>query len=267
MAITNTILIIDDEINLRRSLALILERSGYQVSLAANALEAMLQLKTRSFDLTFLDLKLPDRDGISLLPQIRSEYPNMPVLILTAHATLETAIRAVRAGARDYLLKPLDPPLILKRVREIFLELEQPKRKREIASQIQTLLSELQQVDHNMLPGTILPGEHPTDPTRVIALGPLSLDIQTRRVSLRDRNVTMPPSAFNYLVTLVKHSPEPVPYITLVLESQGYKDLTRAEAREITRWQIHELRKALEDDPRHPAMIFTVRDIGYRLVT
>jgi DNA-binding NtrC family response regulator len=134
MAITNTILIIDDEINLRRSLALILERAGYQVSLAANALEAMLLLKTRSFDLTFLDLKLPDQDGISLLPQIRNEYPNMPVLILTAHATLETAIRAVRAGARDYLLKPLDPPLILKRVREIFLELEQPKRKREIAS-------------------------------------------------------------------------------------------------------------------------------------
>jgi DNA-binding response OmpR family regulator len=56
-----------------------------------------------------------------------------------------------------------------------------------------------------------------------------------------------------------------VPYQTLVRESQGY-DLSRAEAREISRWQIHELRKALEDDSHKPHFVLTVRDVGYRLI-
>jgi DNA-binding response OmpR family regulator len=68
------------------------------------------------------------------------------------------------------------------------------------------------------------------------------------------------------MVTLVRHSPNPVTYEKLVSESQGYQHLNRAEAREITRWQIHEIRKAIEPDMRHPTMVITVRDVGYRLV-
>ncbi len=64
----------------------------------------------------------------------------------------------------------------------------------------------------------------------------------------------------------MRHSPQPVSYDTLVLESQGYQGLSRIEAKEITRWQMHEIRKALEEDVRHPRLIITVRDVGYRLV-
>src|SRR5512136_1462630 len=105
MAINHTILIVDDEPNLRRSLGLILQRAGYFVTTAANAAEAIQLLQAGAYDLTFLDIKLPDQSGIQLLPQIRDLYPDMPVLILTAHASLDTAIEAVRAGAKDYLLK------------------------------------------------------------------------------------------------------------------------------------------------------------------
>jgi len=63
----------------------------------------------------------------------------------------------------------------------------------------------------------------------------------------------------------VRHSPDPVPYEVLVKESQGYQEVTRIEAKEMTRWQIHELRKAF-GDTTHPRMIITVRDVGYRLV-
>src|SRR4030043_1348064 len=112
----HSILIIDDEANLRRSLGLILQRAGYSVITAANAGEALQLLQTGSYDLAFLDLRLPDINGIELLPQIKELYPEMPVLILTAHATLDSAIEAVRRGARDYLIKPIDPPQILERV-------------------------------------------------------------------------------------------------------------------------------------------------------
>jgi DNA-binding response OmpR family regulator len=267
MASTKTILVIDDEANLRRSLALLLQRAGYLVTTAANAQEAEQLLQAGAYDLAFLDIKLPDRNGMALLPEMRRTYPDMPVLILTANATLDSAIEAVRQGARDYLLKPIDPENILARVREVLVEQGQPRRRREITMQIQNLLSELRMVDNSDLPpSTLLSSLSPTDPARYLQRGPLTLDLHTRHVMLEDRYIPLPPSTFDYLVTLMRHSPEPVPYETLVMESQGYSRLTRTEAREMTRWQIHELRKALEPDPRHPCFVYTVRDVGYRLV-
>jgi DNA-binding NtrC family response regulator len=117
-----TILLVDDEENLRRTLAMILARQGYQVDTAATVQEARQQLESTVYDLTFLDLKLPDDNGLTLLPDLRNRFPNMPVLVLTAHDKLDAAITAVRQGARDYLLKPIDPPAILQRVQEVLGE-------------------------------------------------------------------------------------------------------------------------------------------------
>ena len=261
-----TILIIDDEPNLRRSLGLILQRAGYSVLTAANAGEALQLLQTGSYDLAFLDLKLPDINGIELLPQIKELYPEMPVLILTAHATLDTAIEAVRLGARDYLLKPIDPDAILNRVESVLKE-HKPKRRREITNQLQNLLAELQSIDGQEMPPVIsTPITRPADPSRFLKCGSLILDQHTHCVQFGDNSTSLPPSTFDYLVTLVRHAPQPVTYEKLVQESQGYHHLSRAEARDITRWQMHEIRKLLEPDPRHPQLIITVRDVGYRLV-
>lgn len=266
MGTNHSILIVDDEPNLRRSLGLILQRAGYTITSASNASEALHLLQAGAFDLTFLDIKLPDQNGIQLLPKIRELYPDMPVLILTAHATLDTAIEAVRLGARDYLLKPIDPEKILSRVEGILNE-QKPKRRREIATQMQNLLTELQSIDGKEAPGS---GAETTativDPARYLKCGPLVLDRHTHTVQMNENNTSLPPSTFEYLVTLVRHSPNPVTYEKLVTESQGYQHVTRIEAREIARWQMHEIRKILESDPRHPQMIITVRDLGYRLV-
>ena len=261
-----SILIIDDEPNLRRSLGLILQRAGYGITTASTAAEAIHLLQAGAYDLVFLDIKLPDQNGIQLLPKIRALYPEMPVLILTAHATLDTAIEAVRLGARDYLLKPVDPENILYRVEGILTE-EKPKRRREITSQIQDLLTELQTMEHADARQT--EGEQASavvDPSRFIKCGFLTLDRHTHSVQIDNDVISLPPSTFEYLVTLVRHSPHPVTYEKLVMESQGYQHLSRAEAREIARWQIHELRKSLEADSRKPRSIITVRDVGYRLV-
>lgn len=266
MGAHHSILIIDDEPNLRRSLGLILQRAGYKITAASTASEALQLLQAGAYDLAFLDLKLPDQNGIQLLPKIKNLYPDMPVLILTAHATLDTAIGAVRLGARDYLVKPIDPETILSRVDSVLSE-QKPKRRREITSQLQSLLAELQSIDGKESSAVASSSATlPTDPTRYLKCGPLILDRHTHSVQLNECNTSLPPSAFDYMVTLVRHSPMPVTYEKLVLESQGYQHLSRAEAREITRWQMHEIRKLLEPDPRHPQMIITVRDVGYRFV-
>ncbi len=122
MTTNASILVVDDEENLRRTLALILQREGYVVTTAASVKEASGCLEASAFDLVCLDLKLPDASGLTLLPEIHSQYPDMPVLILTAHDKLGVALEAVRGGARDYLLKPIDPPILLARVKEVLAE-------------------------------------------------------------------------------------------------------------------------------------------------
>jgi len=151
-----SILLIDDEENLRRTLAMILAREGYQVDTAATIKEARERVETSTYNLIFLDLKLPDANGLSLLPELRKRFPNMPVLILTAHDKLDSAVEAVRQGARDYLLKPIDPLLIIQRVKEILAEGSQAATKPKGYSQIKGMLSDLRPAEQQEPPS---PGE------------------------------------------------------------------------------------------------------------
>jgi two-component system response regulator RegX3 len=150
---------------------------------------------------------------------------------------------------------------------ESILQEAKPKRRREITSQLQGLLAELQSIDGKEgrpdATDVVVPV---IDPSRYIKCGPLILDRHTHSVTFDTCSTSLPPSAFDYLVTLARHSPHPVTYEKLVLESQGYEHISRSEAREIARWQMHEIRKLLEPDPRQPRLIITVRDVGYRLI-
>jgi DNA-binding response OmpR family regulator len=265
-----SIFIVDDEPILRQTLSAILQRKGYQVSTAASIQEASQILAKGGFDLVFLDLKMPGGGGMELLPEIRKQYPEMPVVILTAHATLDSAMGAVRMGASDYLLKPIDPERLLERVGEILSQQKLPSRRRKIVSQIEDLLGELHQIDGSdtfAAPSSPAGSNAPTsDPSRYLYCGGITLDLHTRRVAMKDQDISIPPSSFDYLVTLVRHSPNPVSFVSLVTESQGFSP-SRAEAREMARVHIHELRKAMEPDLSNPHYIITVRNVGYSLVT
>src|SRR5574342_650171 len=174
----NTILIVDDETRMRLSLSLILQKENYRVETAANAEEALLCLQSHEYDLMFLDLNLPGMSGIDLLVEVHRQVPRMPVLILTAHASLESAIQAIRLGARDYLIKPIEPVLILTRVAEILAESEQPARKKEIVGQIQGLLTELQKIEgEHATPTSALAALPPTNPARFLKKGIFELDL------------------------------------------------------------------------------------------
>ncbi len=265
MPTPNTILVVDDEPGVRTTLAAILQKAGYSVTAVEDARAALRSLESGPCDLVFLDLQMPGMDGLALLAEARRLHPDMAVLVLTGHATLQSSIEAVRLGARDYLLKPIDPPLILARAHEILGETRRSERRREILSQVHSLLAELREVDGaDVSPALLLSALPSAASERFMQRGPLTLDLQARHAILDGRLISMPPGAFDYLVTLVRYAPAPVACKALVMQSQGY-EMARAEAQDLARWRIHQLRQALEPDPKHPHHILTVRDVGYRL--
>src|SRR6266700_2939478 len=111
------ILIIDDEIEIRESLQTLLEFEGYEVEAAANGDEGLSKLGERPFDLVLLDLALPGRSGIDLLPEIRALDAQLPVAMITAYGTVENAVHAIQSGAANCVQKPWDNEKLLADVR------------------------------------------------------------------------------------------------------------------------------------------------------
>ena len=114
---SGSVLIVDDEAEIRESLQTLLELEGYDVDSAGSAEEGFLRLGERTFDLVLLDLALPDRNGMEVLQQIRSRDPELSVVMITAYGTLENAVKAMQAGATNFIQKPWDNEKLLADVR------------------------------------------------------------------------------------------------------------------------------------------------------
>lgn len=259
------ILIIDDEAVLRKTLARILQQAGYEVTTAENAEQGISFLKSSTFDLIFTDLRMPGIAGLDALKHIHAHYPNIPVVLFTAQPDLNSAIEALRHGATDYLLKPLKPEALVERTKAILAVKEKLKKKREIALQIDALQVELKILENGEPIKDVAMTAITQADKRFIKRGALLLDLYARRVTISDEVINLPPTSFNYLLVLARHSPNIVDYQTLVAEAQGYQADIR-EAQELSKWHIHQLRQALEIDARNPNYLLNVRGTGYRLV-
>lgn len=115
----NTILIVDDDESICRSLKLIFNRQGYKVDIAVTGQEAIGKLQDKSFNLVLLELKLPDTEGIGLIKHFTKVNPDMGIIIITGYASLETAVRAVNEGVVAYITKPLDIKEVLAKIKKI----------------------------------------------------------------------------------------------------------------------------------------------------
>ncbi|MEA1970593.1 MAG: sigma-54 dependent transcriptional regulator [Thermodesulfobacteriota bacterium] len=102
------ILIVDDELNMLLVLEAMLKKEKYKVVTASDGLEALNILKTDDVAVVVTDLKMPRLDGLGLLSRMETDYPSIPVIMITAHGTVETAVEALKNGAFDYITKPFD---------------------------------------------------------------------------------------------------------------------------------------------------------------
>lgn len=265
MKSTGHILIIDDEASLRRTLARVLQQARVDVTTAASGQEGLAFLSQQTFDLVYLDIRMPDMGGLEVLKVIHSKFPEVDVVLFTAQPDMSSAVEALRHGAVDYLLKPLQPQALIDRTQAILARREKERRKREIQAQIKTLqveLSKLESDDDDQLISTI---SQENAIERYIIRGNINLDVQARRLKVRDQIINISPTSFDYLVVLARHSPNVVDYQTLVAEAQGYQADFR-EAQELVKWHVHHIRQAIESNPRKPNYLINQRGTGYRLV-
>jgi DNA-binding response OmpR family regulator len=265
MSTLGTVLIIDDEAALRQTLSRVLERAGCRVSSAADGRQAFDLLADVEFDLVYLDIHLPHMDGMEILRRIRQQHQRLPVVLLTGHGTIQSAVEALRLGATDYLLKPLDPEVLVSRTRTILRERAIQKRRREIREQIMELQTELDTLDRES--SEYFPVGHyaPQPDERFLKKGRLILDLQAGKATLGDEVLALPPAAFDYLKVLARYSPDVVSYQNLVYEAQNYK-VEASEARELAKWHIHMLRRVIEDKSHKKECVLNVRGVGYRLI-
>ncbi len=264
MTISGKILIIDDELILRQTLARILQSAGFEVTTAENGEQGLAFLETTIFDLIYLDIRMPGLTGPEVLKLVHASHPTIPVVLFTAQPDINSAVDALRSGATDYLLKPLRPELIIERTKTILAVQQKERRKREIQLQIEALQAELRNID-NEDDAPSAPSRSVIPPERYLKRGALVFDLHARRLTIAERVISLPPTSFDYLLVLARHSPELVDYQTLVAEAQGFQ-ADAHEAKEVSKWHIHRIRQAIEPDEHKPTYLFNVRGIGYRLL-
>src|ERR1700757_1768840 len=122
------VLVVDDELDIREGLELLLATEGYAPDLAQNATEGLQKLETRGYDLVLLDLMMPDRSGMEVLQEVRLRDRETPIFMITAYGSVDAAVQALKLGANDYFSKPWDNEKLL-------IEIERMISKRRLESE------------------------------------------------------------------------------------------------------------------------------------
>ena len=219
------VLIIDDEIQMRRLLRVSLEGNGYRVFEAASGQEGLLEAAQRRPDIVVLDLGLPDMDGLSVLKRLR-EWSEAPVLVLSVREGEEDKVGALDNGADDYMNKPFSTAELLARLRAA--------RRR----------------------------SQPVADNAVFHSGPLQVELSSRLVTLKGREIKLTPTEYSLLRLLVRNAGKVVTHRQILKEVWGpnYGDQTH-----YLRVYMAHLREKLEENPSRPELLLTEPGIGYRL--
>lgn len=260
-----TILLVDDDPLVRSCVSLYLQDADYSVTTAENAQGALVCLEKFCYDLILLDLIMPEISGLELVRIVQQRNPCTPIIIFTGNATIETAIESLRLGVKDYLIKPVSMEETVASVNRVLSDQVLQKQKSEIIQDLKRLVNKLDGVENFSTANSdaIKPVPQIIH-DRTIEWGSIIIDQYARKVLIDKKPVHLSSTSLDYLITLIRHAPEPVSHATLLLESQGFVEPT-TKAKDIVRWRIYQLRKAIEKDTKNPRYIITVPGTGYCL--
>lgn len=221
-----TILIIDDEAQIRKLLEITLESNDYSVTQASTAKEGMIMAANHPPDMIILDLGLPDEDGHTVLRKLREWYSN-PIIILSVQSSEEDIIKALDNGANDYLIKPFRTGELLARIRSV----------------LRAIFTE--------------------ESNPVINCGDLQIDLSARVVKKNNEAIKLTATEYNLLSLFAKNEGKVLTHQYLLREVWGPGYINQSQ---YLRVFIAQLRKKTENDPNRPEMILTESGVGYRFV-
>ena len=222
-----SILVVDDDPAIRRSLAHELQASGYEVSVAADGAEAERMARGLRFDLILTDLAMPHVDGFALIPALRARA-GTPIIVLSVRERDDEKVRALDLGADDYVSKPFSVPELLARVR-----------------------AQLRRAAGGGRASAVL--EFPG----------LTIDLDRRRVVQDGREVKLTPTEFALLELLARSAGRPVPFGRIIA---GIWPGAPTTSQDTVRVHVGALRRKLEPDPSNPRYLVTEPWVGYRFI-
>jgi DNA-binding response OmpR family regulator len=228
--VSRTILLVDDDALMRRSLAFHLEQAGYQVHTAADAEDALEFVRNSPPDLVMLDIGLPGKDGLDALREIKAQH-NLPVIFLTGRRRELDEVVGLELGADDYITKPFDVDVVLAHIKAV-----------------------LRRTENNSQPEKM---------NQILMVGDLEVDPQAHTVTRAGRAVDLSPREFD-LLSLLATQPEKVFSTEDILAQVWGAEFVGQP--QVVYVHIRWLRQKLEADPDHPTRILTVRGVGYKLV-
>jgi len=245
------ILIVDDDEMLRSSLAEILEEAGYEIVEAGNGAIALNTLKQdAAFDVVLTDMKMPEMDGPALLGEVRSQYPDVAVIMMTGEGTITTAVQAMRDGAVNYLLKPTNKRQLLESVREAVNMRSGKMQQRALMDQVVSNLQALGLYNPNLQDA--LHQHTETTPVtekvddRFLQVGDLMID-QHRLVAMYEgKLLELTPTEFEIVYCLVQAQGRVVTFEEIVFRLQGVR-AERDEARTMLSTHLSNLRTKLRE--------------------
>jgi two-component system, OmpR family, KDP operon response regulator KdpE len=226
MSISENILVIDDETQIRRLLKISLENSGYKIFEAENAKTGLQEIINCRPSLILLDLGLPDEDGLSLIKKIR-DFSDVSIIVLSVRNSETDIINALDSGADDYITKPFNAGELLARIR-VSLRHSQPEQK-----------------------------------TPIFINGNVTVDFSNREVKKKDEIIKLTSTEFSLLSLFIRNFGKVLTHNYILKEIWGkpYSDDTQ-----YLRVYVAQLRKKLEDNPARPKMFITESGVGYRMI-
>ncbi|HEY6610202.1 MAG TPA: two-component system response regulator OmpR [Pseudomonas sp.] len=227
------ILIVDDDVRLRRLLERFLDEQGYRVRTVENVEQMDRLLSRELFNLVVLDLMLPGEDGLSACHRLREQGNRMPIIMLTAKGDEASRIQGLEQGADDYLAKPFNPRELLARIRAV-LRRQAP----------------------------VVPGA-PGSEEETVSFGDYQLNLGTRELSRGGEVHMLTTGEFAVLKALVQHAREPLTRDKLMSLARGREWDALERSIDV---QISRLRRLIEPDPSKPRYIQTVWGVGYVFV-
>lgn len=221
------VLVADDELEMRRFLRASLASHGYRVVETESGAATIAQAKAYNPDLVLLDLGLPDLDGLEVIKRLR-EWSKAPVVVISARQSERDKIDALDLGADDYLTKPFGTGELLARMRVALRHA----------------------------------GDVGGAPAPSISVGDLRLDVESRRVFVKDREIHLTPIEYKLFTVLMKNAGKVLTHRQLLKDVWGPSHVDQTQ---YLRVYMVQLRHKLEEEPARPRYLLTEPGVGYRL--